>query len=65
MNKPVWIVIILVLAVTAFDAARPYITGAAAETGASLIERTELWSFVAFVALLGAVLLYRRLRARK
>jgi len=64
MPKPVWIIVLLVLAVTGFDAARPYITGDTRHT-ASILEQTEFWSFVAFAALVGAALLFRKYRSRK
>ena len=64
MPKPVWIIVVLVLVVTGFDAARPYVTGGAGHT-ASILERTEFWSFVAFAALVGGALLFRKYRSRK
>ena len=64
MPKPVWIIILLVLVVTGFDAARPDLTGGARHT-ASILERTEFWSFVVFAAFVVAALLFRKYRSRK
>jgi phosphatidylglycerophosphate synthase len=65
MPKPVWIFIILILAMTGFDAARPFLSGDRGGSGTSMVERTEFWTFVAFVAILGAALLFRRYRSKK
>jgi Ni,Fe-hydrogenase I cytochrome b subunit len=65
MPKPVWIFIILVLAMTGFDAARPFITGDRSGSATSMVERTEFWTFVAFVLVLGGAILFRRYRGRK
>lgn len=65
MARPIWVIIILVLAITGFDAARPYLTGDIAERAAGFNERTEFWSFVAFVAVLCAALAFRKYRSRK
>lgn len=65
MNKPVRIIILLVLAMTGFDAARPFFSHSAAHPTTSFVERTEFWSFVVFVAVLGGAFLFRRIRSGK